>query len=115
MKAMAAYPARRQLDIVDVDETQLQADAELKLVLRNQLVFGTVNAGLEDYQEAVAILGRLMRNWPAQVRALITGQFSLEQAPALLTGQAGRGRIKSVVLLGPPVGEQTRQLLAAEA
>jgi threonine dehydrogenase-like Zn-dependent dehydrogenase len=65
------------------------------LVLKNQLVFGTVNASAEAYEAAIADLARFHARWPEQVRALVTGRFAPEQAAQLLTGAPGG--IKNVV------------------
>jgi hypothetical protein len=68
------------------------------LVLKNQVVFGSVNAGRSCYEAAVTALQEFMRRWPAQVRALITGRFPIEQAEKLLLG--GGGGIKNVIAVG---------------
>ncbi len=67
------------------------------LVLRNQVIFGTVNAGDDAFDAAVRDLGEFMRRWPSSVRALITGRYGLDDAPEQLTGRA-RG-IKEVVVI----------------
>lgn len=76
----------------------VQVDTDLimrNMVLNNQVVFGTVNAGRETFEDAVKDLGQFMRLWPDAVRSLITGRFGVGDAVALLTGdQAG---IKNVV------------------
>ena len=68
------------------------------LVLRNQVVLGTVNAGRGAFEAAVRDLGRFMELWPEATRALITGRFPVERSPELLSGAAGG--IKSVVSIG---------------
>ncbi len=68
------------------------------LVLKNQVVLGSVNAGRSCYESAVEALGGFMRRWPAQVRALLTGRFTMDQAQQLLTG--GAPGIKNVVAVG---------------
>jgi threonine dehydrogenase-like Zn-dependent dehydrogenase len=55
------------------------------VVLRNQVLLGTVNAGRDAYAAAVADLGRFMERWPAAVRALLTTHVRLADAPAALT------------------------------
>jgi len=67
------------------------------LVLGNQVLLGTVNAGRDAYQAAVADLSRFMQLWPDAVRALITDRVPLEGAPEVLTTR-GSG-IKTVVEL----------------
>ena len=66
-----------------------------RLVIQNQLVFGTVNAGADAFQAAVDDLARFHARWPHQLRALITRRYAPDAAPALLTGPASE--IKSVV------------------
>jgi threonine dehydrogenase-like Zn-dependent dehydrogenase len=58
------------------------------LVLENQLVFGTVNAGADAYGAAVDDLARFHARWPQQLRALIAHRHPPETAPALLLGPA---------------------------
>lgn len=64
------------------------------IVLRNQLVFGTVNAGRSSYEAAIHKLEQFMTLFPASVRRLITGRSPLEGAKDLLTRHDG---IKQVV------------------
>jgi threonine dehydrogenase-like Zn-dependent dehydrogenase len=66
------------------------------LVLKNQVVFGTVNAGRETFEAAIRDLGRFMELWPAAVRALISGRFPVSAYRDLLLG-APSG-IKNVIL-----------------
>ena len=58
------------------------------MVLKNQVLLGTVNAGRETFEAAIHDLGIFMQRWPASVRALITGRHSLEKARELLLGKA---------------------------
>jgi threonine dehydrogenase-like Zn-dependent dehydrogenase len=67
------------------------------IVLNNQLVVGTVNAGRADYAEAIHLLEQFMGVFPQATRQLITGRFPIDQVPALLSG---RGGIKNVVRTG---------------
>lgn len=55
------------------------------LVLGNQVVLGTVNAGRGAYEAAVADLGRFIERWPEAVRALVTHHVALADAPRALT------------------------------
>jgi threonine dehydrogenase-like Zn-dependent dehydrogenase len=68
-----------------------------RLVLENQLVFGTVNAGADAFQAAVDDLARFHARWPGPLAALITSRHAAEDAPALL-GAPPAG-IKAVVRL----------------
>jgi threonine dehydrogenase-like Zn-dependent dehydrogenase len=66
-----------------------------RLVLGNQVVAGTVNAGRSSYETAASSLLEFHRRWPGALRALITGRHALEEAPGLLTRHGGG--IKEVV------------------
>ncbi len=76
----------------------ISVDADLlmrNLVLKNQLVLGTVNAGADAFAKAIADLATFHARWPQQVRALITGRFPVDRAPALV--RDGAPGIKNVV------------------
>lgn len=49
------------------------------MVLRNQCVLGTVNAGKDAFDRAVADLSAFHAQWPGAVRGLITGRYPVEQ------------------------------------
>jgi threonine dehydrogenase-like Zn-dependent dehydrogenase len=66
------------------------------LVLKNQLVFGTVNASRKAYETALHELEQGMFLFPEGVRSLISHRHPIEEAPALITA---RGGIKQVVHL----------------
>jgi glucose 1-dehydrogenase len=64
------------------------------LVLRNQTVLGTVNAGRVDFESAVADLVRFRNAWPGALQALITGRYPMER----FCERAGDGHgIKDVI------------------
>ncbi|MGE0709536.1 MAG: glucose 1-dehydrogenase [Planctomycetota bacterium] len=65
------------------------------MVLKNQLVLGTVNANAEAFAAAARDLAEFHRRWPAALAQVISGRHALEAAPALLE-QGGDG-IKQVV------------------
>ncbi len=48
------------------------------LVLKNQIVFGTVNAGPEAFSNAITDLEQFGSRWPGAVKSLITGRHSIE-------------------------------------
>jgi threonine dehydrogenase-like Zn-dependent dehydrogenase len=78
---------------------ELDADRLMsRLVLGNQVVFGTVNAPSEAFAQAIDDLGRFERLWPGAVTDLISGRHPMEDAPALLR-ERGSG-IKHVVAVG---------------
>jgi threonine dehydrogenase-like Zn-dependent dehydrogenase len=77
------------------------ATAELKvgrtlrhLVLRNGVVFGTVNAGRKDHLFAIQHLEQFMVLFPESVRKLITDRVPLPEVPQILMQKRG---IKTVV------------------
>lgn len=76
---------------VEVDTDLLMRN----LVLKNQIVFGTVNAGRETFEAAIRDLGVFVSRWPRAVAGLITGRFQVEAYEDLLLGKA-RG-IKNVI------------------
>lgn len=65
------------------------------LVLRNQVVFGSVNAGRESFEMAARDLARFEELWPGALAAMITGRFPAEAHRDLLLGRAEG--IKNVV------------------
>jgi threonine dehydrogenase-like Zn-dependent dehydrogenase len=67
------------------------------LVLRNQMVLGTINAGPNAFEAAIRDLGAFEARWPGALGRLISGRHALADAPALLQGPP-RG-IKHVVTL----------------
>ena len=78
---------------IEVDTDLIMRD----LVLKNQVVFGTVNAGRDTFEAAIRDLGVFMERWPDAVRSLITGRDPIEGYRDLLVG-APRG-IKEVITL----------------
>ena len=66
------------------------------LVLKNQVLFGTVNASRSSFEASVRQLEQFMALFPEAVRGLITRRAKLEEAPDLLRKSAG---IKQVVSL----------------
>ena len=72
-----------------------------EMVLRNQVLLGTVNAGPEAFASALRDLDAFRRRWPAVVRTLIAGRYPPEQAPDLILG--GPAGIKSVITFDVPV------------
>ncbi len=85
-------PGRRAPIEVDTDRLMRS------LVLNNQLVFGTVNAGRDAFEAAIRDVGRFSELWPAAVRALVTGRFPVERYRDLLVGRPSG--IKNVITFG---------------
>ena len=68
------------------------------MVLKNQVLLGTVNAGTEAFAAALRDLDAFRRRWPAVVSTLIAGRYPPEQAPELILGRPTG--IKSVITFG---------------
>ncbi|MDF2692719.1 MAG: Glucose 1-dehydrogenase [Labilithrix sp.] len=66
------------------------------IVLKNQVLFGTVNASRSAFEAAVRQLEQFMGLFPDALRGLITRRAKLEEAPELLRRPSG---IKQVVEL----------------
>jgi glucose 1-dehydrogenase len=84
-------PAPKPAEPVEVDNLMR------RLVLKNQVVLGTVNADLRDFQGAVDDLGVFAKRWPDQLRAVITGRYKMDSFHDLLLGES-KG-IKNVIAL----------------
>jgi len=67
------------------------------LVLKNQVMFGTVNAGRETFETAIRDLQTFNSAWPEAVQSLITGRFGMQDHRELLLGKATG--IKNVIQL----------------
>ena len=77
----------------------IDAGAIMKsLVLRNQLVYGTVNAGHDAFSAAVEDLGMFVERWPKAIGSLVSSRHALEEIPRVLV-EPPVG-IKSVVRMG---------------
>ncbi|MDQ1560174.1 MAG: glucose 1-dehydrogenase, partial [Pyrinomonadaceae bacterium] len=78
---------------VEVDTDLLMRN----LVLRNQLAFGTVNAGRDAFEAAIRDLEIFHTRWPEVVNSLITARVPIEEHRDLLLGKVGG--IKNVIKL----------------
>jgi threonine dehydrogenase-like Zn-dependent dehydrogenase len=78
---------------ISVDTDLMMRD----LVLRNQIVFGTVNAAPVHFAHAISDIGSFAEKWPDTLRSLITKRFPLDQAAEPLEGKAPG--IKNVITL----------------
>jgi threonine dehydrogenase-like Zn-dependent dehydrogenase len=78
---LTGVPGRR--GPVEVDTDLLMRN----LVLKNQVMFGTVNAGRETFEAAIRDLETFVGRWPSAVRGLITGRFPIEAHRDLLLGR----------------------------
>jgi threonine dehydrogenase-like Zn-dependent dehydrogenase len=68
-----------------------------ELVLKNQALFGSVNASRSAFETALSELEQGMFLFPEAVRSLITHRHKIDEAPALITKH--RGGIKELVHL----------------
>jgi threonine dehydrogenase-like Zn-dependent dehydrogenase len=71
------------------------AAAVRQLVLGNQVLLGTVNAGRRHFAAAVRDLALFQAAWPDALAALVTGRFPLARAAEALA--PARGSIKQLV------------------
>ena len=89
---------------VTIDAERIMRD----LVLENQLLYGTVNAGPPAFDHAIRDLAKFEARWPKQMRALITGRFPPETDRRRAVA-AARTRIKSVIQLRTTPSPRTRR------
>ncbi|MGH7825978.1 MAG: glucose 1-dehydrogenase [Candidatus Binatia bacterium] len=78
----------------------VEVDTDLimrNLVLKNQIVFGTVNAGRDSFENSIRDVGTFYKRWPDALRSLITGRFPMEEYRDLLLRRSGG--IKNVIKL----------------
>lgn len=79
-------------------KSPISVDADLimrNMVLKNQIVLGTVNANQAAFENAVEDLGFFNAHWPDAVRSLITGRFAPESYQDVLLGP--KNGIKNVI------------------
>jgi threonine dehydrogenase-like Zn-dependent dehydrogenase len=78
----------------------VEVDTDLmmrNLVLKNQVVFGTVNAGRDAFENSIRDVGTFTKRWPEAMKSLITGRYPMEAYSDLLLGRSGG--IKNVITL----------------
>ena len=75
-------PGPRPPEPMDMD------DIMRSMVLKNQVVFGTVNADRQSFLDAIRDLAEFRRRFPDAVRGLITKRFQIEEHADLLLGRA---------------------------
>jgi len=76
----------------------IDVDADLimrNMVLKNQLVVGTVNADRAAFEAAISDLGVFAKRWPQALRSVITGRYSIASYRDLLLGD--KEGIKNVI------------------
>ena len=67
------------------------------LVLKNQVIFGTVNAGRDAFESSIRDLQTFKNAWPNAVKSVITGRFPMDDHRDLLIGKSSG--IKNVIKL----------------
>lgn len=82
-------PGRKAPITVDTDRWMRD------LVLKNQVVFGTVNAGRDAFEAAIRDVERFRALWPDALSGLITGRHPVEAHRELLLGKPSG--IKNVI------------------
>jgi glucose 1-dehydrogenase len=81
-------------------ESPLDTGAMMRdYVLKNQLVLGTVNASVANFQTAIHDLGTFFEKWPDALRTLITLRVPIEKATDPLS--CSPGGIKTVISIAP--------------
>jgi threonine dehydrogenase-like Zn-dependent dehydrogenase len=82
---------------IEADPASLMRD----MVLKNQVLLGTVNAGTDAFASALRNLDLFRRRWPEAVQTLIAGRHPPERAAELIPGRPAG--IKTVIAFdGPP-------------
>lgn len=76
-----------------IDTSRLMRD----MVLKNQLILGTVNATTEDFQRAALDLQSFAHQWPDSVKQLISGRYSMREYENLALGN--NSSIKNVLAI----------------
>jgi threonine dehydrogenase-like Zn-dependent dehydrogenase len=78
--------------------TEFDTDTIMRnLVLNNQCVLGTVNAGKDAFEHAIADLQIFHTKWPAAVSAIITGRFAMKDFATPILHPEG---IKNIIEIG---------------
>jgi glucose 1-dehydrogenase len=88
---MTGVPGRKAPVEVDTDLIMRN------YVLKNQVLFGTVNADRQSFVDAVRDLGIFLDRWPNAVRRIITNRFPIDDANHPLSGEVPG--IKNVIAL----------------
>jgi hypothetical protein len=113
MKAVAVFPGNKQFKVIrDFPEPRIESLKQIKVrmldvgicgteepmtvdtslfmrnhVLKNQVIFGTVNAGPDAFKSAIADIAEFHRRWPDAIRAIITNGVPIDDAEQPLAGK----------------------------
>jgi threonine dehydrogenase-like Zn-dependent dehydrogenase len=80
------------------DPISLDTDLLMRnMVLKNQVILGTVNAGRDAFEAAIRDLQIFNRRWPQALRALITGRYPIEAFREPIFAKSG---IKNIIVMG---------------
>jgi glucose 1-dehydrogenase len=80
---------------IEVDTATLMRN----IVLKNQVIIGTVNADKKAFDAAIEDLGIFNQRWPGAARSLITSRAPVEDVQDLVLGKTGG--IKNVITFEP--------------
>lgn len=83
---------------IPAPRSPIEVDADIimrNLVLKNQVVIGTVNADKAAFQNAIRDLEVFNRRWPEALRSVISGRYPVDSFQELLLGKS-KG-IKNVI------------------
>ncbi|MFY0527125.1 glucose 1-dehydrogenase [Archangium gephyra] len=98
MKALAPNGVYVFTGVPGHEEGELDEGELMKQwVMNNQVVLGTVNAAPEDFEAAVADLGRFRTKWPGGLERLITARHSPEDYAEVVAGKKG-SPIKDIIV-----------------
>jgi glucose 1-dehydrogenase len=86
-------PGRKPASPVDTDRLMRGH------VLKNQIIFGTVNASIDDFKSAIADVGSFSQRWPDALPRIISQRVPIEHAKDPLMGKACG--IKTVIAIHP--------------
>ena len=79
------------------DPVSIDAHALLfNLVLKNQVILGTVNSGKDAFESAIRDLGLFYKLWPDAVNSLITGRYAIDEFREPVFDRSG---IKNIIVL----------------
>jgi threonine dehydrogenase-like Zn-dependent dehydrogenase len=77
----------------------VEADSLMRgMVLKNQVIVGTVNADRPAFENAIRDLGVFKERWPKAIASVISGRFPIDAYRELLLGKATG--IKNVITIG---------------
>ena len=79
---------------------ELDTDTLMRnMVLKNQVILGTVNADAASHTSAIRHIGTFMERWPKALETVISGRYPLDACRDLLLGQTSG--IKNVISFEP--------------